>query len=53
MNQLWLQEKVNKGGIELEKVMGVMRRADALTKPKDGNSPKQQLEWTSQEVSKG
>ena len=53
VNQLWLQEKVNNGEIEIEKVMGVLNRADALTKPKDGKSLLQHLEWTSQVVTKG
>lgn len=42
VNQLWLQEKVSNGTIEVEKVKGIISRADAVTKPKDGNSLKQQ-----------
>lgn len=53
MNQLWLQEKVNNGEIEIEKVMGILNRADALTKPKDGKSLSQHPEWTKQVVTKG
>ena len=35
VNQLWLQEKVNLGLIEVEKVRGESNLADALTKHKD------------------
>jgi len=38
VNQSWLQEKVKNGTIEIEKVMGIIHRADALTKPKDGSA---------------
>ena len=38
LNQLWLQEKVNSGKIEIEKVKGTENPADALTKYKD-NEP--------------
>ena len=48
VNQLWLQEKVNEGTIEVEKVKGETNRADVLTKFKDGESLKQQLNWTGQ-----
>jgi len=53
VNQLWLQEQVNNGEIEIEKVMGIINRADALTKPKHGKTLLQHVEWTSQEVTKG
>lgn len=53
VNQLWLQEKVNNGTIEVEKVKGETNRADALTKPKDGTSLRQHLQWTDQELTKG
>ena len=53
VNQLWLQEKVNEGKIEIEKVKGEINRADVLTKPRDGPSLKQQLAWTRQEVRDG
>ncbi len=33
-NQLWLQEKVNNGQLEIEKVKGEINRADALTNPR-------------------
>ena len=44
---------MNNGEIEIEKVMGTLNRADALTKPKDGKSLLQHLEWTNQIVTKG
>ena len=53
VNQLWLQEKVNNGEMEIEKVKGETNRADALTKYKDGESIKRQLEWTNQIISSG
>ena len=53
VNQLWLQEKVNTGAIEVEKVKGETNRADVLTKFKDGTALKQQLDWTDQIVSFG
>ena len=48
VNQLWLQEKINNGTREIEKVKGEINRADVLTKFKDGESLKKQLTWTSQ-----
>ena len=53
VNQLWLQEKVNEGTIEVEKVKGETNRADVLTKFKDGESLKQQLNWTGQVLTFG
>ena len=53
VNQLWLQEKVNKGTIEVEKVKGEINRADVLTKFKDGTALKQQLDWTNQVINFG
>ena len=53
VNQLWLQEKVNKNEIEVEKVKGQDNLSDALTKYKDGESIKRQLEWTNQIISSG
>lgn len=41
------------GMIEVEKVMGIINRADALTKRKEGSSLKQHSHWTSQDISKG
>ena len=53
VNQLWLQEQVNDGTIEIEKVKGEINRADVLTKFKDGESLKRQLDWTSQLINTG
>jgi len=53
VNQLWLQEKVNNGTIEVEKVKGEVNRADVLTKFKDGEALKQQLAWTNQQINVG
>ena len=36
VNQLWLQDCIHKGRIELEKVDGKKNIADALTKPVEG-----------------
>ena len=48
VNQLWLQEKINNGTTEIEKVKGEINRADVLTKFKAGESIKMHLTWTSQ-----
>ena len=48
INMLWLQEKVNNGTIEIEKIKGEINRSDALTKYKDGESIKRQLAWIGQ-----
>lgn len=53
VNQLWLQEKVNDGESKMEKVMGTINGADALTKPEDGDSLKQHLQWAGQEITGG
>ena len=53
VNQLWLQEKVNKGDIEIEKVKGELNYADAFKKYKDGGSLNQQLLWTKQRITEG
>ena len=53
VNQLWLQEKVNNGTIEVEKVKGETNRADVLTNFKDGEALKQQLVWTGQQLNYG
>ena len=47
------QEKVNNGTIEVEKVKGEINRADVLTKFKDGESLKKQLQWTAQQLNFG
>ena len=53
VNQLWLQEKVNEGTIEVEKVKGETNRADVSIKFKDGEALKQQLAWTGQVLTFG
>ena len=53
MNQLWLQEKINNRTMEIEKVKGEVNRADVLTKFKDGESIKRQLDWTNQRITEG
>ena len=53
VNQLWLQEKVNAGIIEIEKVRGDINRADPLTKPKDGPCLKAHLAALDQHLSAG
>lgn len=53
MKQLWLQDKVNKGETEILKIMGIINKADALTKPNDEGSIKQHLQCTSQEITTG
>ena len=45
LNQLWLQEKVNSGKIEIEKVKGTENPADALTKYKDNEAIKIYAQW--------
>ena len=53
VNMRWLQEKVNNGTIEIEKVQGEINRSDALTKYKDGESIKRQLTWTGHIIAEG
>ena len=53
VNQFWLQDKVNNGTIEIEKVKGETNRADVLTKFIDGESLKRQLDWTGQPINVG
>ena len=53
VNQLWLQEKVNAGDIEVMKVKGEGNLADALTKPLDGPGTSKHLVLTKQEVVAG
>lgn len=52
-NQRWRQENVNNGEVEIEKVMGIIKRALALTKPKDGASIKQHSQWIKHEITGG
>ncbi len=45
VNQLWLQERVNKGQIEIEKVNGKINRADLLTKHEDWHHIQSHMTW--------
>ena len=53
VHQLWLQEKVNSGAIQVMKVKGEGNLADALTKPLDGPGVKKHLELTGQMITQG
>ncbi len=53
VNLLWLQDKVSKGEIEIEKVPGKTDRADALTKPVGGEELKEHVEWLQAAMEKG
>ena len=53
VNQLWLQEKVNAGDIEVMKVKGDGNLADALTKPLDGPGVTKHLKLTGQDIVTG
>jgi hypothetical protein len=53
VNQLWLQEKVNNGDIEVMKVKGEGNLADALTKALDGTATTKHIELTKQELIAG
>ena len=53
VNQLWLQEKVNNGEIQVMKVKGEGNLADGLTKPLEGPGVKKHVELTRQEVVEG
>ena len=48
MNQLWVQEKVGSGEIELRKVNGSENLADALTKHLDGGGIAEHMRSTGQ-----
>ena len=48
-----MQEKINNGSMEIEKVKGEINRADVLTKFKDGEAIKRQLVWTNQLMADG
>ena len=50
VQQLWLQEKVNRGEIEVMKVKGEVNLADALTKALDGPATTKHIELTKQEL---
>ena len=53
VNQLWVQEKVGNGEIELRKVEGQSNLADALTKYLDGDSILRHMEGTGQSRAQG
>ena len=53
VNQLWLQEKVNNGTIQVMKVKGEVNLADAMTKSLDGTGTAKHMELTGQEVVTG
>ena len=51
--QLWLQQKVTKGEIIVEKVLGTKNTADALTKYVDGETLNRHMQEASLEVQEG
>ena len=53
MNQLWVQEKVASGAIELSKVHGEVNIADSLTKHVGREIIDRHMESTSQRIVKG
>ena len=53
LNQLWIQDKVSKGEIEVRKVRGEDNLADALTKHVDQTSLGFHMTGTGQEVREG
>ena len=53
VHQLWLQEKVNKGQIQIEKVPGKKNIADVLTKHTAGEDHRMHIEETGLERRKG
>ena len=53
VNQLWLQEKVNDGKIEIEKVRTDENMSDALTKYKEQASIEKHMKGTSQVNTRG
>ena len=53
VNQLWLQEKVNNGEIQVMKVKGEGNLADGLTKPLEGPGVKKHVALTRQEIVEG
>ena len=50
VSQLWLQDRVNRGDLEVEKVPGETNRADQLTKYKDALAIDRITEWTSGQI---
>ena len=53
VNQLWVQQKVGSGEIELKKVEGANNMADALTKHVEQDSISKHLRWTNQHLESG
>ena len=53
VHQLWLQEKVSRGEIQVMKVKGEGNLADALTKPLDGPGVQKHLGLAGQEIKLG
>ena len=51
VNQLWVQEKVGSGEIEIKKISGYSNLADALTKPVENDVLKRHMIGTSQTTS--
>ena len=50
VSQLWLQDRVNRGDLEVEKVRGEINRADPFTKYKDWAAINKNNEWLTSEV---
>ena len=53
VNQLWVQEKVGSGELDLKKVDGAQNLADALTKHVEHDGIQKHLEGTNQWVAEG
>ena len=53
VSQLWLQEKVQRGDIEVVKIPGKINKSDALTKPVGGDKILEHIEGLEAEVRKG
>ena len=53
VNQLWLQDKVNNGEIQVMKVKGEGNLADGLTKALEGPGVRKHINLTGQEVVEG
>ncbi len=52
-NQLWVQEKVSQGSIQIDKVRSHENRADALTKYVNGQSISEHMAWVCSNVQEG
>ena len=53
VSQLWLQEKVQRGDVEVVKIPGKINKADALTKPVGGEKIVEHMESVEGEVRRG